>query len=337
MSFLEYQSQPDDAPRGKLDIVRRYALACLLVVLATMLAGRSLNWLGEISPFFFVAVMLSSWFGGVGPGLLATGLAGWASIHFFYDFPKGTTGFGTDDAVRLMVFLMIALLISFLVNRRRRVERDITELQRLEKEVLEISEREQRRMGGDLHDGLGQELTGLAFLSQNLARKLDERSLPEADELRRMADLINSAIEKTRDLAKGLAPVEWGPDGLSAALQNLSTRVKESFGIPCEFRRLHPVQVPSHVTAVHLYRIAQEAVSNSARHSKAKHIWISIDAIGPEVTLTIEDDGIGIGTRDPNSTGMGLHLMPYRARMIGAAFEVQPRAGGGTMVRCSVQ
>jgi two-component system CheB/CheR fusion protein len=468
-----------------LRIAWRYTLAILLVAVATVLTRRTQPVLGEISPLFFVAVMLSSWFGGMGPGLLATVLAGWASAFYFWNIPEGTGAFGWDDALRLVVFLICALLISFLLNMRRRAERslriandnletrviertraleasnrivreseegfraliegvtdcaicmldpsgkivqwnsgaqriqgytetevlhcgfdlffaindkntgepaaelanaaasgryqaerwrvrkdgsaflaniiitplldengklrgfahvarDITELKRLEREVLEISEREQRRIGQDLHDGLGQELTGLTFLSQNLARKLAERNIPEAADLRRMSELINKAIEKARDLAKGLSPVEWGPDGLAAALQNLSTRVADSYGIPCEFRRGRTVQVESHTAAVHLYRIAQEAVSNAARHSGAHRIWTSIDAEGSTVVLTVEDDGKGMPPRNgtnasspqATSVGMGLHLMPYRARMIGAHFEIGPRPGGGTTVRC---
>jgi signal transduction histidine kinase len=345
-------------------VIRRYCLAIILVVMATLLTQKTQPVLGEISPLFFVAVMLSTWFGGIGPGLAATALAGWASAYYFYDIPAGTGIFGWDDVLRLGVFLMVALLISFLLNMRRRAERqlriandnlesrviertreleasnrivarDITELKRLEKEVLEISEKEQRRIGHDLHDGLGQELTGLAFLCQNIARKLAEASRPEAAELQRISAVINSAIEKTRDLAKGLSPVEWGQDGLSAALQNLAIRVRESYGIPCEFHRERAVAVESHTAATHLYRIAQEALSNAARHSHASRIWISLDQEGEEVILSIQDNGTGIQPQTPLSRGMGLHLMPYRARMIGAAFDLQPRSGGGTVVRCA--
>ena len=222
------------------------------------------------------------------------------------------------------------------------VARDITELKRLEKEVLEISEREQRRIGQDLHDGLGQELTGLAFLSQNVARKLEEQSLPQASEVRRMAGVINTAIETTRDLARGLSPVEWGPDGLVAALQNLAMRASKLFNIPCEFFRDRNVPVASHPAAVHLYRIAQEAVSNAVRHSEATTIWLSIAVDGTEVVLSVDDNGKGLAVqcvdrKEPQGQGMGLHLMPYRARMIGAAFSVEPRPGGGTSVKCRYQ
>jgi PAS domain S-box-containing protein len=457
--------------------ISQYLLAVILVVLATLLTRRTQPVIGDISPFYFVAVMLSAWFGGLGPGLLATALAGWAGAFFFYNIPAGTGAFGWDDVLRLSVFLMVALLISFLLNMRRRAEqqlksanehlesrvlertreleasnrlaresaegfraliegvtdcaicmldqqgrivqwnsgaqriqgysesdilrrhfqiffppqdqasqrpaehlaraartgrnedegwrirkdgsafwadviitplhdesgtlrgfahvaRDITEVKRLEKEVIEISEQEQRRIGRDLHDGLGQELTGLAFLSQNVCRKLSLDSRPEADEVSRISSLINLAIEKTRDLAKGLSPVESGPDGLTAALQNLSTRIRELYGVPCEFHRGRSVHVASYPAAVHLYRIAQEAISNAARHSQASCIWLSLDGDDHQVVLSIEDDGTGLPTIKPDNRGMGLHLMPYRARTIGATFDLQPRPGGGTVIRC---
>lgn len=457
--------------------ILQYFLPIALVAIATVLTRRVHQVLGEISPLFFVAVMVSAWFGGLGPGLLATALAGWASAYYFYDTPPGTGAFGWDDALRLMVFLMMALLISFLLNMRRRAERqlrnanehlesrvlertgeletsnrkvreseeglkaliegvtdcaiclldqrgnivqwntgaqriqgyheaeiigkhfsvffpvreyrkertdeylaraastgryeeegwrirkdgtpfwaaviitpllddkgglrgfahvarDITELKRLEKEVIDISETEQRRIGHDLHDGLGQELTGLAFLSQNVGRKLADDARPEAGELTRISSLINLAIEKTRDLAKGLSPVEWGPDGLAAALQSLAVRTTEMYGIPCEFRRGRFTAVESHAAAVHLYRIAQEALGNAARHSHASCIWISIEGATGEVVLSVEDNGTGIPEAQRNGKGMGLHLMPYRARTIGASFEIAPRPGGGTIVRC---
>ena len=133
MGVAAMNTQAVASPSVWADRLRRYLLSILLVTLATLLTRQTQRLLGEISPFYFAAVMLSTFFGGVGPGLLATALAGWASAFFFYNLPQGTGIFGFDDALRLGVFLMIALLISFLINMRRRAEQSL----RLANENLE--------------------------------------------------------------------------------------------------------------------------------------------------------------------------------------------------------
>jgi PAS domain S-box-containing protein len=215
------------------------------------------------------------------------------------------------------------------------ITRDITELKRLEREVLEISENEQQRIGQDLHDGLGQELTGLAFLSQNLGRKLAAQSLPEAaEEAQRITSLVTRAIEQTRELARGLTPVELGSDGLVAALRSLTDQVQKMCGIPLELRFDDCVRVEDHNAAVHLYRILQEAMTNAARHSAATRIWLSLQDVNHEITATVEDDGRGIPADLSNKKGLGLRLMLYRARMIGATLSILRRERGGTLIRC---
>jgi PAS domain S-box-containing protein len=213
------------------------------------------------------------------------------------------------------------------------VTRDITELKRLEKEVLEISDKEQQRIGHDLHDGLGQELTGVSFLSQNLRRRLAEQSLPEAAEAMRISELSNQAIEQVRELARGLSPVELGSDGLVAALRVLAEKMRQTYGIPCALQVNGAIRVDDHAAAVHLYRITQEALTNAMRHSGASAISIRLEQADREIALIVEDDGVGIPDPDGGGKGLGLHLMLYRARMIGATLGISGRPGGGTMVR----
>ena len=457
--------------------VMRYGLALVSVVLATWVTLRIQSLMGEsISPLYFAAVMLSAWYGGWGPGLLATGLAGWASAYFFLDNPPGQGPFGWDDAIRLGVFIMVAVLISSLTSLRKRAEallkqsheelelrvqartselratnerlteseerfrllvegvsdyavvmldsigevvswntgaqkilgfthdeilgcpvsrffeagaltadmhlaaaelhgrhedegwrrrkdgslfwasvittalrgdtgqlrgfaqvtRDITELRNLERQVLEISEEEQRRIGHDLHDGLGQELTGLAFLMQNLEHRLAKEEVEAASEATRILTLTNRAIDQLRKLARGFSPVELGPDGLKAGLRELARHTHEVFGIPCEFACDTEARIRDDASAIPLYRIAQEAMNNAVRHGKPQHIWLSLRICRHEVALTLEDDGLGLRleTTDPRRQGMGIRIMHYRARMIGAQLKIEYRPQGGTIVTC---
>ena len=212
------------------------------------------------------------------------------------------------------------------------VARDITETRRLEREVLDISEQEQRRLGHDLHDGLGQELTGLAFLSQNLGRRLAAMSLPEAAQAQRIETLTNKAIEQTRELARGLSPVELGPDALVLALGQLAATVKGVFHIPCVLAVSGEIFIPSDAAALHLFRIAQEAVNNAVRHAKATLIRIAIANERDDTLLSVEDNGIGLPGAGARGKGMGLRLMLYRARTIGAALELRPASPKGTLV-----
>jgi PAS domain S-box-containing protein len=212
--------------------------------------------------------------------------------------------------------------------------RDITERKHLEKTILEISAREQRRIGQDLHDGLSQHLTGIAFMSKVQEQKLAEKNLPEAVEAAKIVNLVNEAIHKTRELARGLLPVVSDAEGLMSALQQWAGEVEDLFAVNCRFQCFTPVLIHDDTVATHLYYIAREAVNNAIKHGRARHIVIRLDILQDQGTLTIQDDGCGIGPIAPGTKGMGLHLMNYRARMVGGSLEVQRIAAGGTMVAC---
>ncbi len=212
---------------------------------------------------------------------------------------------------------------------------DITERKHLEKTILEVSGREQRRIGQDLHDGLGQHLTGIAFMSKVQEQKLMEKGFPEAEDASKIVNLVNEAIHKTRELARGLLPVVSDAQGLMSALQQWAGEVEDLFAVSCRFHCLTPVLIHDDEVATHLYYIAREAVNNAIKHGHAQHIAIRLAAVERQGALTIQDDGCGIRNPAPGNKGMGLHLMNYRARMIGGVLEVQRAAGGGTMVTCS--
>ncbi|MGD0179458.1 MAG: PAS domain S-box protein [Terriglobales bacterium] len=212
--------------------------------------------------------------------------------------------------------------------------RDITERKRLEKTILEISAREQRRIGQDLHDGLGQHLTGIAFMSKVQEQKLMEKGLPEAGDAGKIVNLVNEAIHKTRELARGLLPVVSDAEGLMSALQQWAGEVEDLFAVSCRFQCFTPVLIHDDTVATHLYYVAREAANNAIKHGHARQIVIRLAADQHQGALTIQDDGCGIGDIVPGNKGMGLHLMNYRARMCGGSLEVQRVSTGGTLVIC---
>lgn len=233
----------------------------------------------------------------------------------------------------------IHLILSLLKDRDGEIigmvgySMDIDERKRLEQQIIKVSEDEQKRIGQELHDGLGQHLTGIAFLSKVLEQKLAVQSLPEAMDASEIVKLVNQGISKTRTLARGLFPVELEANGLMSALEQLAANVNKLFGIACTFRCDNPVLVHDRIAAINLYRIAQEAVNNAAKHGKASNIQIVLVATGDKISLSVTDDGIGF---DPKlcekNEGMGCHIMRYRAGMLGASLHIQKAVGSGTEV-----
>jgi PAS domain S-box-containing protein len=211
---------------------------------------------------------------------------------------------------------------------------DITERKRLEKAILEISAEEQRRIGQDLHDGLGQHLTGIAFMSKVQEQKLAEKGLAEAAEAARIVKLVNEAINKTRELAHGLLPVFSDAHGLMSALKRWAAEVEDLFNISCCLRIEEPVLIHDANMSTHLYRIAQEAVNNAIKHGQAKNIIISLFANNENGTLRIENDGSALPESSTDGSGMGMQIMNYRARMIGGSLKVESGGVRGIAITC---
>jgi PAS domain S-box-containing protein len=211
---------------------------------------------------------------------------------------------------------------------------DITERKRLETAILEIGAEEQRRIGRDLHDGLGQQLTGIAFLSKVQEQKLAEKGLAEAAEAARIVALVNDAIHKTRELAHGVSPVISDAHGLMSALKRWAAEVEDLFNISCSLRIDEPVLIYDTNMSTHLYRIAQEAVNNAIKHGQAKNILISLSASDECGILKIENDGLGLAEPPRNGTGMGMQIMNYRARIIGGSLKVECGGNRGLAITC---
>jgi PAS domain S-box-containing protein len=216
------------------------------------------------------------------------------------------------------------------------IVRDISERRRLEKEILNVSEQERRRIGQDLHDGLGQMLTGIGLLSQDVARRLDEEDHPCADDMAEITEHIKEADQYARDLSHGLIPVDVEANGLGEALRRLSTNAERLFDVDCAFQEVETALVHDNTTATHLYRIAQEAVNNAVRHGEADEIKIVLAAGETQIRLQVRDDGSGFSEADTEDAGMGVHIMNYRARIIGGTLDLSSTVGEGTVVTCTL-
>jgi len=214
--------------------------------------------------------------------------------------------------------------------------RDISRRRQLEQELLEISERERRGFAQELHDGLGQQLGGVAYLSNVLRLKLVEQHVPEAAEANRIFNLLREAIEQTRRIARGLSPIPAEPAGLNNALKELAQQTHDVFGIQCQFESRKPVLVLDPTLAGHLFRIAQEAINNATKHANAKKISIYLNSSRNTIQLKVNDNGRGIGLVSPRRKGLGLRIMQHRANLLRGSFVVRPYPGGGTTVTCSV-
>jgi two-component system sensor kinase FixL len=225
-------------------------------------------------------------------------------------------------------------------DRKGRVEglvgiaRDVTEQVMLEREVAQTESRERARVGLDLHDGLGQQLTGVAFRCKALETKLAQASRITVGEMAEITRLVEEASEWVRHLSKGLSPVEIEPGGLSAALAELAITTSRVFRIRCTAGGGKDEAALDATTSAHLYRIAQEAVTNAVKHGKPRHITIRLSKRRGKTELTVRDDGVGIPKRRAGDRGAGLRIMKYRAESIDAKLDIARGVPRGTVVRC---
>jgi signal transduction histidine kinase len=253
-----------------------------------------------------------------------------------------------NASMRLGTFLVAVSLVSAtkilnshledrVLERTSALESQIAENRELERTILDISDRERAAVGQDLHDGLCQELVSAAFSANMLREKLAADPLGLGADAARIADMIDDAITQARNLARGLYPVRLETEGLEMALHELSSTLSRRLDIVCTVQSTSALPLIPAASGIHLYRIAQEAVLNAAKHANAAAIAIHISADSGTFILQIEDNGIGIDQSKPNPEGMGLSIMEYRARMIGANFRIAPKPERGTLVECSLE
>ena len=226
--------------------------------------------------------------------------------------------------------------------------RDISERRALEQALLRAAEDERRRIGQDLHDGLGQMLTGTGLRARRLAKRLraaESAETPLADEL---VTLLDEADGYARAIARGLVPVDVEAGGLADALERLAGHAGRLLGLDCRVETAGTAPALPAATATHLYRIAQEAVSNAARHGRARSVVVALAGGDRQTRLRIEDDGVGIDAaraggsltapvRPDDDRGMGVRIMHYRARVAGGELDVRPGPEGGTVVTCTIR
>ncbi len=216
--------------------------------------------------------------------------------------------------------------------------RDITARKALEQEILEISDREQRRIGSDLHDDLCQRLAGIRFSCDALRKTLGQRAKDGVMErVEKIAAAVSEAIERTRLLARGMAPVALENNGLASALQELIQGINTLFEVECLFQSDGQVAIKDSIAATHLYRITQEAINNALKHAHPSRIIVSLAKADRHSVLTIEDDGGGFAPYETQraAEGMGLRTIAYRAGMIDADVQVQSALGRGTKIICT--
>jgi PAS domain S-box-containing protein len=212
---------------------------------------------------------------------------------------------------------------------------DVTQRRELEREIIDIANREQQRISSDLHDGLGQELTGVALMLTSLVGRLKREQAGAAGDAEEIVALVNGAIESARALARGVSPVSVERGGLPSALRALATRASDMYGATVRFRgKVWPQLTLDAAACDHLYRIAQEAVNNAVKHGRASQVTIDLQVLSGNVTLTVRDNGRGMAGDAQLSRGMGLKIMHYRASMLSGVVAVEAAEGGGLQVIC---
>jgi signal transduction histidine kinase len=223
-----------------------------------------------------------------------------------------------------------------LKEANRQLENVIEERKRLENELLEIAENERRRIGFDLHDDLGQKLTGVSMMIKGLEQRLNLENHPCTSDAHRIHLLVNELIHHTHDLAHEFGSLDVRGDDLPTVLKGLSDNVHKLFQIPCPLtvKGTMPT-LPQHST-VQLYKIAQEAVSNAIKHGKATKVAVTLTRRPDKLTLTIKNDGIPFAPEKANKNRMGLRIMNYRASTIGGRMDIQPVDKSGTIVTCEL-
>jgi signal transduction histidine kinase len=295
-----------------------------------------------IYPFYSIPILLMVWFGDMPSAIVISVLStiAWWTVDRAVGHVYSSEWLRTWDAAVRLMFFSLVLFAGWSVKRQRDEARARIELlersEQLEKEIIEISEREQERIGRDLHDGVCQYLAAIGITASMLKHDVEKTSPSLAFKVEDLANHIRDAAGRVRQLARGLSPVDRDEGGLESALEELASSTARLTGISCSFVCPGPAPNLESTSSIHLFRIAQEAVSNALKHGHAKSVVIALDTGDDACSLRVSDDGVGFVPSVTERKGMGLSIMRYRARMIGGDLEIQPNAPIGTVVACTI-
>lgn len=294
-------------------------------------------------PFYAIPVFLMLWFG----GNRAAFFIAVACAIAWYLADRGAGHVYSREWLRvweaLVRLLFFGLVIMTGLAFKRQLDADHEQLRLserlrlMEQELINISEQEQVRIGRDLHDGVCQYLVAIAYTAGLLKHDLQKDASARAGTAGEIADLLQDAVVRTRDVARGLSPVDSDEDGLASALEELASRTSRLTGISCSVIYPQTVSFPDNSIAVHLFRITQEAVNNAVKHGNARSIIIALESSATELSLRISDDGIGFDPAGVEKGGMGLNTMRYRAHIVGGRLDIEPNFPSGVGVICTIE
>ncbi len=213
---------------------------------------------------------------------------------------------------------------------------DISIRKKLEEEILYISEKERIRIGHDLHDGIGQDMTGISYLFRVLSGKLEKGEFPEKEEISRLSEIIDNTKENIRLISKGLCPVNMRSDGIQFALAELCSNMEAIYDISCSFDFDEKISIKDNSVATHIFYIVLESMSNAVKHGASENISVSLKKSGDYIEITVRDDGKGFTNDEESGGGIGLALMKYRADIIGGILNVSNNEPSGVLVSCRI-
>ena len=293
-----------------------FVLYALPIVMVTWKTDRRLGF-----AFVFLCTV-TSWVGQIGSNSYQTG----------WGFPLAVIGW--------LFYFVVLVVAADAVKARRQLDRSRIEAlehtQELEREILWTSEQEQQRIGRDLHDSLGPQLAAIGYAATFLADDLRQREQPEVAKAERIREMVGEAISLSRDLTRGIFPVQMDGVGLSIALEDLARTTTSQRGMSVSLHETGDTHLANAEDGMHLYRIAQEAVNNAAKHGGARKVTIVLSSSGDSLHLAVADDGKGMALPPDGARSMGLHSMKYRARAVGGELKIDSNPSEGTIVSCEI-